>query len=602
VPGRRDGWTRATTNVGKRLEYLHGATTRIGGGLELEQVVTALCDTAVPEIADLAAAYLYESVLAEGELPGAPVPTGTVLRRAALAGRGAHGAGDRARDDPAGDDRAADDHAVDGGDASAVLAGKVAAGELTGPFATALAQGRPAVWTGGEHGYGQVECVLSAAWLGSMLVVPLRLDRLLLGFGVLLRTPERDGFDEVDLVTATLMADQAALGVHKAILYQREARIADELQRSMLPKRPPLLPGIDIAYRYLPGNPAAQVGGDWFDAIPLAGSRVALVVGDVMGHGVRSAAAMGQLRIAARTLATLDPPPDQVLRQLDQLFNDMAEQLDEHHLATCVYCVYDPVARRCAIANAGHVPPLLIFPDGDAELLRLPSGAPVGVGGVAFQTVEFDVPDGTLIVLCTDGLVESPTRDLSDGLATLRDSVRAAVAGHRRRAAIAGRPRPATAPLDDLCERVLRDLDIGERLDDVALLVARFRGIPSENVGNWILRPHPRTPSRARRLVAATLAGWGLTAQVPTMELLVTELVTNAIRYAARPITVRLLRTETALLCEVSDDDHNLPVLCEPSGRDESGRGVYLVSRLARRWGTSLTATGKSVWCEVALP
>ncbi|HEX6472883.1 MAG TPA: SpoIIE family protein phosphatase [Streptosporangiaceae bacterium] len=576
MPGRSDGWTRATTDVGKHLEYLHGATTRIGGGLEPEQVVTALCDTAVPEIADLAAAYLYESVLAEGELPGAPAPGGTVLRRAALAG---------------------------GGDGSgAALASEVAAAELTGPFTTALAQGRPAAWTGGEDPNAQVACVLKAAWPGSLLVVPLRLDRLVLGFGVLLRTPGHEGFDEVDLVTATLMADQAALGVHKALLYRREARIADELQRSMLPKRPPRLPGIDIAYRYLPGNPAAQVGGDWFDAIPLAGSRVALVVGDVMGHGVRSAAAMGQLRIAARTLATLDPPPDQVLRQLDQLFNDMAEQLDEHQLATCIYCVYDPVARRCAIANAGHVPPVLIFPDGGAELIRLPSGAPVGVGGVAFQTVEMEMPDGAVLALCTDGLVESPTRDLSDGLATLCDSVRAAVAAHRGRATVAGRSGPAAAPLDDLCDRVLRDLDIGERVDDVALLVARFRGIPSENVASWILRPHARTPGRVRRLVATTLAGWGLTAHVATMELLVTELVTNAIRYATRPITVRLLRTETALLCEVSDDDHNLPVLCDPSGRDESGRGVYLVSRLARRWGTSLTATGKSVWCEVALP
>jgi serine phosphatase RsbU (regulator of sigma subunit) len=580
VRRREDGWTNATTGIGEHLAYLHGATARIGGALELDHVVHALCDTAVPEIADLAAAYLCEAVLVEGELPpGSPLPADTVLRRAAVADRGGWSAG--------------------------ALAGKVAVADLTGPFTETMATGRPAL----RHGAGRAgeqersersddESVLAAPWPGSMLVVPLRLDRLVLGFAVLLRTPDRAGFDDVDVVTATLMADQSALGIHKAILYRREAQIADELQRSMLPKRPPRLPGIDIAHRYLPSNRTAQVGGDWFDAIPLAGSRVALVVGDVMGHGVRSAAAMGQMRIAARTLATLDPPPDQVLRQLDQLFNDMAEQLDEHYLATCIYCVYDPVARRCAIANAGHVPPVFVYPDGRAELIHLPPGAPVGVGGVAFQTVEMAAPDGALLAMCTDGLVESPERDLNDGLAILLDSVHNAARPLLGPAATS----PAAAPLEDLCEQVLRDLHIDERVDDVALLVARFGGIPSANVAHWILRPHPQTPYRARRLVAATLAGWELTGQLATMELLVTELVTNAIRYATRPITVRLLRTETSLLCEVTDDDHNPPVLCEPTAANESGRGVYLVSRFARRWGTSLSPTGKSVWCEIAIP
>jgi serine phosphatase RsbU (regulator of sigma subunit) len=592
VRRRDDGWTNAATGIGEHLSYLHGATARIGGGLELDQVVHALCDTTVPEIADLAAAYLCEAVLVEGELPATPLPSDTALRRVAVAGHG--------------------------GCRADALAARVALADLTGPFAMAIAAGRPARWHaggragrpgwghggepdrgGGEPGRSDVECVLAEPWSGSMLVVPLRLDGLTLGFTVLLRPPDRDGFDDVDLVTATLMADQAALGIHKAILYQREAQIADELQRSMLPKRPPRLPGIDIAHRYLPGNPTAQVGGDWFDAIPLAGSRVALVVGDVMGHGVKSAAAMGQLRIATRTLATLDPPPDQVLRQLDQLFNDMAEQLDEHYLATCIYCVYDPVARRCAIANAGHVPPVFIHPDGRTELINLPAGAPVGVGGVAFRTVELAAPDGALLALCTDGLVESPGRDLNDGLAILLDSVHHAAKTHLGPASGAA---TADAPLDGLCDQVLRDLYLDEREDDVALLIARFGGIPSANVANWILRPHPQTPFRARRLVAATLSGWGLTTQIPTMELLITELVTNAIRYASRPISIRLLHTGTSLLCEVTDDDHNPPVLSEPTAGGESGRGVYLVSRFARRWGTSLTPTGKSVWCELAVP
>jgi GAF domain-containing protein len=428
-----------------------------------------------------------------------------------------------------------------------------------------------------------VDCLFSSGRPGSLLVVPLRAGQHMLGFAVLLRSSGRPGFDEIDVLTATLMADQAALGVHKALLYQREARVADALQRSMLPKHPPRLPGVEIAYRYLPGNPAAQVGGDWFDAIPLPGSRVALVVGDVMGHGVHSAATMGQLRTAVRTLAALDPPPDQVLRHLDQLFDDTVGQSGEQYLATCVYCVYDPVARRCAIANAGHVPPVFVYADGRSELIPVPAGVPLGVGNVSFETIEVPAPDGGLIALCTDGLVESREHDITEGLDGLRESL-----------------TEVSAAPDDLCENVLRALHTDEREDDVALLIARFDGIPSASVANWIMRPHAQAARHVRGLIATTLAGWGLDEQIDAASLLATELVTNAIRYTTRPITMRLLRTET-LLCEVTDDDHHLPVLCEPGEGDEAGRGIYLVSKLSLRWGASHTAAGKAVWFELAL-
>jgi hypothetical protein len=529
---------------------------RIGGDLELSQVVTALCETTVPRVADLTAVYLYESVLNEGNLPDTPGGD-AVLRQAATASRR------RVRE--------------------SVLLGKVAVSGLSGPFASSVSSGQLVMWPDPGHDDESVECLLPSGWKGSLLVVPLRAGECVLGFAVLLRTLRRAGFDETDLLTATLMADQTAIGVHKALLYQREARVADALQRSMLPKNPPRLPGVEIAYRYLPGNPAAQVGGDWFDAIPLPGSRVALVVGDVMGHGVHSAATMGQLRTAVRTLAALDPPPDQVLRHLDQLFDDTVGQSGEQYLATCVYCVYDPVARRCAIANAGHVPPVLVHPDGRTEQIPVPSGVPLGVGNVAFQTIEVAAPDGGLIALCTDGLVESRDRDLSEGLATLQESL----SDHR------------STP-DDLCENVLRALHTDEREDDVALLIARFDGIPSASVANWIMRPHPRAARHVRGLVSMTLSGWGLEEHIDATELMATELVTNAIRYTTRPISLRLLRTET-LLCEVTDDDHNLPVLREPSDTDEGGRGIYLINRLSDRWGASHTAAGKAVWFELRL-
>lgn len=548
-----------TTEVREHLAFLHAATVRIGGGLEPDQVVGALCDMTVPRVADLATAYLYDAVLSEGRLP--ETPAAAVLRRAALAG-----------------------HARPPGG----LAARVPVAELTGPFAVAIATGQLVAWPGpgglGElREIGEFGRVLASGRPGSLLAVPLRTDERVLGLAVLLRGAGRAPFDETDVLTASLMADQAALGVHKALLYRREARIADTLQRSMLPGPPPRIPGVEIAYRYLPGNPAARVGGDWFDAIPLPGSRVALVVGDVMGHGVRSAATMGRLRTAVRTLAVVDPPPDQVLHHLDRLFHDAVGQSDEHHLATCVYCVYDPVTGRCALANAGHVPPVLVRPDGSAELVELPSGMPLGVGNVAFQTVEMTMPDGGLIALCTDGLVESRERGLTEGLAALRSCL----------------ADPGGSP-DDLCDEVLAAMRGARCEDDVALLIARFDRIPSASVANWLMRPHPRTPGNARRLIAATLDDWGLAEHVDVAQLLATELVTNAIRYTTRPISLRLQRTGN-LLCEVGDDDRNLPVLREPGDGDEGGRGVYLIDRIAERWGCGHTATGKAVWFELPL-
>ncbi|MFB9833226.1 ATP-binding SpoIIE family protein phosphatase [Actinoallomurus acaciae] len=546
----------------EHLAFLHAATVRIGGDLELTQVMTSLCETAVPRVADLAAAYLYEAVLTDGEPPESPgAPSDGVLRKVAC-------------------------HSTSAG--AGTLLGKVAVSDLTGPFAASVTSGQLVVWpdpdldTAGSYG-GDVGCLFPTTRPGSLIVVPLRAGRHLLGFAVLLRSAGRLGFDETDVLTATLMADQAALGGHKALLYQREARIADALQRSMLPKHPPRLPGVEIAYRYLPGNPAAQVGGDWFDAVPLPGSRVALIVGDVMGHGVHSAATMGQLRTAVRTLAALDPPPDQVLRHLDQLFEETVGQAGEQFLATCVFCVYDPVARRCAIANAGHVPPVFAYADGRTELVPVPAGVPLGVGNVAFETIEVPAPDGTLIALCTDGLVETRDQDITEGLDALRESL-----------------AKVSDPPDDLCENVLHALHTDEREDDVALLIARFDGIPSASVANWIMRPHAQAARHARGLIANTLTGWGLESQIDAASLLVTELVTNAIRYTTRPITMRLLRTET-LLCEVTDDDHHLPVLREPGDEDEAGRGIYLVDKLSNRWGASHTAAGKAVWFELAL-
>lgn len=353
--------------------------------------------------------------------------------------------------------------------------------------------------------------------------------------------------------------------------------LAVALQRSLLPQLPKSLPGVEIAYRYLPSNDVIQVGGDWFDAMVLPGKRIGMVVGDVMGHGVASAVMMGQLRTAVQTLAVLGLPPHEVLRHLDEA----ARRLSDTHLATCLYAVYDPVTRRCTLANAGHLPPVLARPGRPARLLKVPTGVPIGVGGHAFDSVEFDIADDEVMALYTDGLVETPTRDIDEGLELLRAAVPV-----------------GPVPLDKACEVIVEALDTAPREDDAALLLARFRGIPAHAVASWALEPEARAAGQARRLLRHTLKRWELEHLSPVAELLASELVGNSIRFASRPIGLRMLYTDT-LTVEVHDDSHTMPVPRTTHQLSESGRGLSIVGRLARRWGTNRTDTGKITWFEL---
>ncbi|MEO5876334.1 MAG: SpoIIE family protein phosphatase [Streptosporangiaceae bacterium] len=510
------------TTVGD-LRFLNQATVTIGASLDLAETAAALAAAVVPRLADRATVYLLEALFD----PELTLALATELRQAASV------------------------PADSGSRPSPVIHRAMESGE---PIALSSDEAVP----------------------GASLVVPIRVRGRILGAILLIRSPDRSGFDEIDVLMCTQLAAQAGLGVHNAYLYEAEALAADTLQRSMLPTHLPRFAGVDLTHRYLPASDTVRVGGDWFDAIALPGSRVAFVVGDVMGHGLSSAAIMGQLRTAVQTLAALDLPPDQVLRHLD----DLAQGLGDTYLATCVYVVYDPVARRCTIANAGHLPPVLVHADGQNELLQVPEGVPIGVGGIAFESVEISVADGDRLVLCTDGLVEVRGEDITAGLATLRANL--AVPG---------------LSLDAQCEVLLRVLHCSERQDDVALLVADLHGIPAGDVAHWLLEPRRTTPARIRRLIRATMGAWGLSAESDVTELLATELVTNAVRYATRPIELRLLRTD-ALLCEVSDDEFRLPILRHAADTDEGGRGLQLVSRLSRRWGASRTTSGKVVWFE----
>ncbi|MEU2659067.1 SpoIIE family protein phosphatase [Streptomyces sp. NPDC007325] len=566
------GTTPAGRREGDRLRFVGAATRRIARGLDLDEIVLGLCRATVPAFSDEILVYLRDPLPVGDERPVAPF----VLRLRRT---------DRLRLTPdlEGDELVLvpDPDPTPAAELCEVRSGSALAEVLRGvrPVFGDSAAARTALGEllGADH---PLPRGLRA------ILAPLRGRRRVIGAAVLLRRAEQPAFEPDDLLVAAQLATHTALGIDKAVLYGREAYIADELQRTMLPDSLPQPTGVKLASRYLPAAETARVGGDWYDAIPLPGSRVALVVGDVMGHSMTSAAIMGQLRTTAQTLAGLDLPPQEVLHHLDE----QAQRLGQDRMATCMYAVYDPVSHRITVANAGHPPPILLHLDGRAEVLRVPAGAPIGVGGVDFEAVELDAPAGATLLLYTDGLVESRLRDVWTGIEQLRE----------RLAAAAQLTGPDHAPpLEALCDDVLDMLGPGDRDDDIALLAARFDGIAPSDVAYWFLEPEDAAPGRARRLARRALARWDLEELTDSVELLISEVVTNAVRYAERPVTLRLLKTDV-LRCEVGDDSPQLPRQRRARETDEGGRGLFLVNRLARRWGATRLSGGKVVWFELA--
>ncbi|MEU3946315.1 SpoIIE family protein phosphatase [Streptomyces sp. NPDC029526] len=568
TPMRRDG---------DRLRFVGAATRRIARGIDLDEIVMGLCRATVPTFSDAILVYLRDPLPVGDERPTGPLVLRLRRSDRIPAERDTEGAGfaPLVQPEPSELDSV-------GEELCTVRPGSALAEVLRGvrPVFTDAPAARAALpELLGAEGESAVPDGQRA------ILAPLRGRRRVIGAALFLRGPERIPFEADDLLVAAQLATHSALGIDKAVLYGREAYIADELQRTMLPEHLPRCTGVRLASRYLPAAETARVGGDWYDAIPLPGSRVALVVGDVMGHSMTSAAIMGQLRTTAQTLAGLDLPPQEVLHHLDE----QAQRLGVDRMATCLYAVYDPVAHRITIANAGHPPPVLLHLGGRAEVLRVPAGAPIGVGGVDFEAVELDAPAGATLLLYTDGLVESRLRDVWTGIDQLRDKLAAT-------AQLTGPDHPP--PLEALCDEVLDMLGPGDRDDDIALLAARFDGIAPNDVAYWFLEPEDAAPGRARRLARRALSRWGMEDLTDSVELLVSEVVTNAVRYATRPVTLRLLRTDV-LRCEVGDDVPQLPRLRQARATDEGGRGLYLVNRMARRWGATRLSTGKVVWFEL---
>ncbi|MFD6417121.1 SpoIIE family protein phosphatase [Streptomyces sp. NPDC060194] len=592
---RRHIAAREAARARRNLALLNEAGARIGNSLDLETTAKELLGVTVPGFCDLASVDLYQGLLAGDETPPGLADGSAEVRRVAFAsavsdaplGREEYEGRD-AYDDSGDTAAGSGDH---GGGPPDVRVGAVHRYPFNSPGAGALRTGRPQLLPGAD---GDL--------VHSTLAVPMVAHDTVVGLVHFSRTKGSEPFGERDRALAVELAARAAVCIDNARLYRREHERALILQRSLLPPGDPEAAGLDIACRYLPGNTATEVGGDWFDVIELPGHRTALVVGDVMGRGLRAAVAMGELRTAVRTLALLDLEPAEVLSALDEIARGLGTpgtsrqktaraalqphdtDLSEVYLATCVYAVYDPVTRRVTFANAGHLPPVLVEPGEEALLLDVPPGMPLGVGGEPFEEVEVELPEGALLALYTDGLVESRDHSLDEGLSAFRRSL-----------ADAGRV------LEDVADHVLTTLETSHGEDDIALLMARVQGLPAGAVGDWTLPREPRSVGRARELTRGQLVAWELEPLIDTVELLVSELVTNALRYGEGEIRLRLLRDRT-LVCEVWDSGLVQPRRRRARDTDEGGRGLQLVGLLSAAWGSRRTPRGKTVWFELSLP
>ncbi|HEU5419306.1 MAG TPA: SpoIIE family protein phosphatase [Streptosporangiaceae bacterium] len=560
-----------------RLQLLNRASERIGSTLDIPRTAQELADVAVPDFADLVSVELLEPVLRGEEPPLVQADVPVVLVRSGL--RAAFGSPE-----------------VPGPGAVLPLPAGTAIRQslISGdPLVVSVAESR-AGWPAGDPGWVAPLQHLGVTW---MCAVPVQARGTTLGIAFFCRRAGGEPHDAEDVSLAVELAARAGVCLDNARRFQRERQATLALQRSLLPRGLHSTPALEVASRYLPASGPTGLGGDWVDVIPLSGARVALVAGDVVGHGATAVAAMGQLSTAVRTLAGLDLSPAELLAHLDDRVLKLAEQdgpaapgaaadeqpLADHVLgATCLYVVYDPVTRRCAAARAGHLAPAVLTASGDVTFAALPAGLPLGVGLLPFESAEFPLEDGALLTLFTDGLVESRGHDIDEGLARLAGDL----------------ARPAGSA-EEVCDHIIGPVLDTPAEDDSALVVARVHGLDADHVAAWDLPSDPVHVRDAREMAGRKLADWGWGDLALTCELVVSELVTNAIRYGRPPIRLLLIRQEPdMLICEVSDGSSTSPHLRIAGATDEDGRGLFLISQVARRWGTRYTESGKTIWVE----
>ncbi|MFF7755438.1 SpoIIE family protein phosphatase [Streptomyces sp. NPDC007971] len=556
----------------RRLALLNEAATGIGTTLDVVRTAEELVELLVPQYADFASVDLLDWVLGEDEPPVVP-DGGITLRRVA------HGS------------------TQEGNPGVAVHLDEMHSYRPSSPPARALQEGGAVLGRTGEPDFDEWLAERNARrpegrpyreGVHSMIAVPLLARGTTLGVAVCVRSRHPEDYAPDDAVLAEELASRAAVCIDNARRFARERSTAHALQHSLLPRGLPRQAAVEVAHRYLPSGSLAGIGGDWFDVIPLSGSRVGLVVGDVVGHGIQSSATMGRLRTAVRTLADVDLPPDELLTHLDDLVTHLAAEDSGEEVAelgaTCLYAVYDPVSRRLSLAAAGHPAPALVLPGGTPEFLPMTAGPPLGVGGLPFEAMEVDLPEGSVVALYTDGLIDDRDRDVDHATDELRRALGA----------------PADS-LEDLTDNVLKAVMPEQPTDDVALLMVRTRALGTDRVATWDVPPDPAEVAAFRQAATEQLAAWGLEEAAFVTELVVSELVTNAIRYGVPPIKLRLIR-DRALIVEVSDASSTSPHLRRAHAYDEGGRGLLLVAQLTQRWGSRQTGSGKTIWAEQPLP
>ncbi|MGW2171130.1 SpoIIE family protein phosphatase [Streptomyces sp. NPDC001705] len=415
----------------------------------------------------------------------------------------------------------------------------------------------------------------------SMIVAPLTARDTVLGLLTLYRH-RTDPFEEADLDVARQAAFTASVHLDNACSYRREHTVAAALQRTLQPGRIPGLSAVETAHVYLPES----AGGDWFDVVPLSGTRVALVVGDVVGHGIEAAATMGQLRLALRTLALQDLETDELLTRLDEVAAQLADASKGAgtEVATCAVTVYNPVSRQCTMVRAGHPAPVIVDPDGSPRAVDVPQGPPLGAGGGHVCTpAVVELEPGSLLAHYTNGLLVGDGHDRASGPRRLEHILAS-----------------TTRPLQELCDTAVYRM-APSRHDDAVLLLARTHALSADQVADWTLPSDASVVSTARRLVDRQLAAWELDEAAFTTGLVVSELVTNAIRYGEGPVRLRLIHDRGRLLTEVTDTNSASPHVRRARESDEGGRGLYIVMRLSTRWGVRHGRHGKTIWSEQRL-
>ncbi|MFD6189606.1 MULTISPECIES: SpoIIE family protein phosphatase [unclassified Streptomyces] len=580
--GRVMGVTAVLAEVGEpaptrqRLALLHSAAGRLGQSLDVTRNAQELTAILVPELADLAAVDLTDEVLSGDDLRVFFV--GMQARRVAVSPSisdwpvNAHRLGDVVR---GGKGEAAAFH-----EGNTILVADVAAWR-------AGRVPRDSPWDRGQTYDEDLLRLMFPGEAASAVYVPLFARGNLLGVLDAWRNPGRPPFSAGDVSLIEEIASRGSLSLDNARRYVRERRTTEVLQRSLLPPPVVRMAAVRTSGAYAPARTAAGTGGCWYDVVRLSGVRTAFVVGKVAGHGIHAAGAMGRLRSAVQTLADLDPPPEEMLSHLDDMVLHIGEDENEDghepeppalgslSNASCLYATYDPITGQCQVATAGGLSAAVVRAgSATVDEIRLHPGPPLGDGTQPFETAELLLQPGDVLALSSSQL----------NVEHIRDGVHSAAAH-------------GDLSVTGLTDNVLARLRDEPRHEDQALLLAHVERIPPARTAFWQLSADPALVARARELVNDQLVEWDLEDMAFSTELIVSELITNAIRYAHGPVGVRLVN-DHRLVCEVSDPSQSQPHLRRARLSDEGGRGLFLIAQFCHRWGSRYTPNGKTIWTE----